>query len=210
MIVSIENLKENTFFLILPPLRYLIFEKNEKKPSAQSFYIMVRRYRRRIVNKDKYSIEQTVLATPSVETWSLIPADEQAETRASRQYSVAILPPSDLQGMRKIKHLTFTISNNSHDDATTPQLLYAIVYVPQGYNPQTLNFPAIGGATQLYPANQYVMSSGVLDFSGGPLRIRSPLSRNLNSGDSIYIVFASPDTSGVAFTAEVKYAITLQ
>ena len=40
------------------------------------------------------------------------------------------------------------------------------------------------------------MSSGVLDFSGGPLRIRSKLSRNLNSGDRIALALATPATTG--------------
>ena len=187
-----------------------IFAKKPSAHSLHSFYIMPRRYRRRIVNKDKYSIEQTILATPPSDNWNTIPGNAEAETQDSRQYSVAILPPSDLQGMRKIKHLTFTVSNNGTNDSSFPQLLYAIVYVPQGYTPQTINYPIPGGATSLYEANQYVMSSGVLDFSGGPLRIKSPLSRNLNSGDSIYIIFATSVTNGVSLTAEVKYAITLQ
>ena len=48
----------------------------------------------------------------------------------------------------------------------------------------------------LYEPNQFVMSSGVLDFSGGPLRIRSKLSRNLNSGDRIALALATPATTG--------------
>ena len=173
---------------------------------------MVRRYRRRIVNKDKYSIEQTVIRTHPLNSWTTI-ASIPPNIAESRQFKIPVLPASDMQGMRKVKHLTFTISNGEWPNSEADSLLYALVYVPQGYHPQDINFPALDSAVSLYDANQYVMSSGVLDFGGGPLRIRSPLSRNLNSGDSIYLLLALPyypKEKDSIFTIEVKYAITLQ
>lgn len=172
---------------------------------------MVRRYRRRYVNKDKYSIEQTVIQTAPYNQWPTVAGGTLIAP--SRQFKVPILPSSDMQGMRKVKHLTFSITNGEWTTTETGPLLYAIVYVPQGYNPQDINYPAPDSAVPLYDANQYVMSSGALDFGGGPLRIRSPLSRNLNSGDSIYLILALPQyetEKESLFTIEVKYAITLQ
>ena len=167
-----------------------------------------RRYHRHSSSRDKYSIEQTTIRTPILNDWAAVEAT--TETDASHQFNMPIIPPTAVEGMRKVKHLTFTISNGASAGESVP-LYYAIVYVPQGYAPQPLRIPLVGQAASLYYANQFVMSSGVLDFSGGPLRIRSPLSRNLNSGDSIYLVLATLQSyAASSFFIEVQYAITLQ
>lgn len=166
---------------------------------------MPRRYRRRIVNKDKYSVEQTVGKTSLSSNWTTIEGSDE-NTQNSVQASYVVVPALDAQGMRKVKHLTcsFTASNDS------AKVIYALVYVPAGYTANPIRFPADDRSTNMYEPNQYVMSVGVLDFSGGPLRIRSPLSRNLNSGDSIQIIFATNDTNSVSLVWSTKYAITLQ
>ena len=163
-----------------------------------------RRYRRHFGNKDKYSIEQTNIITPTPSNWPVVePTDESEQT--SYQYAISIIPPTDMEGVRKVKHLTISFSFN----ADTP-LYYSIVYVPQGYQPQTLHVPAQGYAVNSYRANQFVMNTGALDFTGGPCRIRSPLSRNLNSGDGIYLILATYTQTTQPVLAQVKYAITLQ
>ncbi len=168
---------------------------------------MPRRYyrRRRSGNRDKYSIEDTVVLVPSSSSWPQVPAT--SETQLSRQFTTLIVPSIDAQGMRKVKHLTLTFA--STDDY---KLLYALVFVPSGYSPNALRVPPLGQPTSLYEPNQFVMSSGVLDFSGGPLLIRTPLSRNLNSGDALYLVVAATDTGSndTSLTVNVRYAITLQ
>ena len=171
---------------------------------------MVRHYyrRRRYANKDKYSVEQTSINTPPINAgWTEVPGREDA-TVTTYQYSIAVVPPADIQGMRKVKHLEFTIANTGQD--TFANLYYAIVYVPLGYSPNNLDIPITGTAIGLYDPNQYVMSCGVLDFNAGPCRVKTPLSRNLNSGDSIYLILCTPNSSATAFYAMVKYAITLQ
>lgn len=166
-----------------------------------------RRIYRRTTGKKKYSIEQTIINTPSTDDWGLVLGPD-ATVANSRQIDFPILPPTSLEGMRKVKHfnLSFTCSN----DIGTP-ITYALVFVPEGYAPQDLQLPAQNNAVDLYPANQFVISQGVLDFSGGPLRISTRLSRNLNSGDSIHLVLATYDGVGAASViAAVRYAITLQ
>ena len=37
----------------------------------------------------------------------------------------------------------------------------------------------------MYEPNQFVMNCGVIDPTAGPIRIYSPISRNLNDGDKI-------------------------
>ena len=166
---------------------------------------MPRRYRRHFRNKDKYSIEQTNIVSPVISEWPLFTPTSELESN-SRQFAIAVLPPVDFEGMRKVKHLTISFSF-----IQDIPLFYSIVYVPQGYQPQSLHIPSSGNAISQYDANQFVMSSGILDFSGGPCRIRSRLSRNLNSGDSIYLILAAINSNSDAFVfAQVSYAITLQ
>ena len=154
----------------------------------------MRYYRRRnysYKNKDKYSIEQSA-------------ANIQIDQTGAKYTIVA---PTDLQGMRKVKHLTLNFSCPN----TNVPVYYALVYAPSG---STVNSLQIGTttATSLYEPNQYVMACGVLDFSGGPLRIHCPLSRNLNSGDSIRLVMGyDPDlTQQLTVSTVIRYAVTLQ
>ena len=169
---------------------------------------MVRRYYRRTPrsnNRDKYSVENTVCTTPVSTEWTDVPATDL--TLASKQFPIAIVAPSDTQGMRKVKHLTLSFSS-----PTDVPIYYALVYVPGGYEPSYINYPALGNAISLYEPNQFVMASGVLDFTGGPLRIRTPLARNLNSGDSIYLILAAQATGSTIYSIYIncQYAITLQ
>ena len=152
---------------------------------------MVRRYYKRSYrsNKDKYSVENTTIITPSGASWTPVTGDDTT-TQDSVQFTQVIVPEADVEGMRKVKHLTLSFSNNSQTAEQIP-VLYALVFVPQGYIPNNIRVPVSGSATSMYNPNQFVMSSGVLDFSGGPLRIRTPLSRNLNSGDSIWVILAA-------------------
>lgn len=166
---------------------------------------MPRRFRKRIANKDKYSVEQTAFLTPFFSGWDTHESSADFE-QDSQQYSLSVIEPVDFQGMRKVKHLTITFSSS-----TNVPVYYAIVYCPQGYTPQPLHLPASGSAITFYAANQFIMSSGVLDFAGGPLRIRSRLSRNLNSGDGIYLCLATTSNSSTQnISAHVTYAVTLQ
>ena len=63
----------------------------------------------------------------------------------------------------------------------------------------------------MYEPNQFVMNCGVVDPSAGPIRFTSPVSRNLNDGDSIYMLIRNTNTTAsVVYTCVVRYAITLQ
>ena len=170
---------------------------------------MPRRFPRRYYrNRDKYSIEQTSFLSSSVANWQGIQAIP-GETQASLQWECLIVPADDTQGMRKVKHLSIKLCNAGND---AMPLWYALVYVPQGYVTQNLRLSEVGSSTYLYPANQFVMASGVVDFSAGPTFIRCPLSRNLNSGDRIVLMMATYTTAPSAnqIAGEVTYAVTLQ
>ena len=141
-------------------------------------------------SRDKYSVEQN--------GGSLV-------LGATGNGGVTVVPPATTQGMRKVKHLTLNMANVANTSAASTSLYWALVYVPQGTNANTLQLDS--GST-LYEPNQFVMSCGVFDFDGGPLRIHCPISRNLNSGDSIALVCYG--TASQAFNYVVRYAVTLQ
>ena len=164
-----------------------------------------RRYYKRTGSRDKYSICQSNYISEPFNSWTTIEPGSEFE-QASQQATVVVVPSTGIQGMRKVKHITVTLSSN-----TTFPVFYAIIYVPEGYEPQSLHIPAAGAYVPNYLANQFVMSSGVIDFDAGPTRIRSPISRNLNSGDRVLLILATTSASAQSVIhAQTKYAITLQ
>ena len=172
-----------------------------------SLFLMPRRYRRRnFGNKDKYSIEHTIIRTAPTDQWTQITGEGSVNTSFQTYHTV--VSGADFEGMRKVKHITITASNGS---PTQSPLYYVVAYVPQGYAPQEIKMPIPGVSLSTYEANQFVMSCGWLDFDGGPLRIRTPLSRNLNSGDDIVLILASySQSNSIYYIFDVTYAITLQ
>ena len=158
-------------------------------------------YRRPLANKAKYSQE-----TKSF----IIPAADLELHDSLYQAAYKIVPDTSIQGMRKVKHINISMTSSGSSDSVNP-IYWAIVYVPEGFN---LNS---NGATSpnwlktndsLYEPNQYIMNCGVVDPSAGPIRFSTPLARNLNSGDMIYLVIGlSSNTAGVGGVA--KYAITM-
>ena len=160
-----------------------------------------RNYKRPRYNRDKYSVEQTLISTPPVNTWPIF--EEVGNIQSSRQIAFSMLAPTDIQGMRKVKHFELTFSSS---DSVT-KFYYALVFVPQGYEPQRINIPFGNYATSAYDANQFVISQGILDFDAGPLRIKSPLSRNLNSGDSVYLLLSTIERDATTFMqSSVRFA----
>ena len=155
---------------------------------------MPRKFYRRPINyrsKDKYSVENKagVVSTGAV------------VTNGYYQQPLNIVPQTSVEGMRKVKHTTVTLTAR----ADTAPIYYALVYVPEGYSANAL----FSSSASLYEPNQFVMQAGVMDASAGPIRIRSPISRNLNSGDSIWLIYGSTQ-SNMEINYFVRYAITLQ
>ena len=123
---------------------------------------MPRKYYKRTSKKDKYSIEQTNFCTPAVNSWTQVLAENDSQQN-SYQWNIDVVPSSDFQGMRKVKHITISLCNPGTTNENHP-IIYNIIYVPQGYNAQPIPFPNNGYAQNNYQANQFVMSSGVVDF----------------------------------------------
>lgn len=148
--------------------------------------------------RSKYSIEQKSFRQS---------ANTTTQVNSIYQDTFTIVDAATMQGMRKVKHimcnLTLTGSSSSDTDGVNP-LYWAIVYVPQGTNVGALNIN-----NSLYEPNQYVMNCGVVDPSAGPIRFSSPVSRNLNSGDSIMLVVGKSGSAAATYSGVFKYAITL-
>jgi len=156
---------------------------------------MSRRAPRRTIksyNRDKYSKENFRVSI----------ATGAESVNGLYQGGQVIVPATTVQGMRKVKHVTVSLSK--YTTQTSP-FFWALVFVPQGYSANTLG--VAGGS--IYEPNQYVMACGCIDPDAGPIRIRSPISRNLNSGDSISLVIGSGNQDASYFGV-VSYAVTLQ
>lgn len=153
-------------------------------------------YRRRRFtsgNRDKYSVEHTSIAITTDGTL----------TNQLYQGVQNVVPASPTQGMRKVKHITASLTING---ANNPIIWWALVFVPEGYSVKPIN--GAPGAS-LYEPNQFVLACGVNDPDAGPIRVSSPLSRNLNSGDSIWLVVGTT-VGGTSINGVIQYAITLQ
>jgi hypothetical protein len=145
-------------------------------------------------SRDKYSVEQN--------TFRMTLGPELA------QNSIIVVPSTTIEGMRKVKHLTISLSNSG---STANTVYWAIVYVPYGYTANNLRLPDPNAGGALYEPNQFVMNAGVCDLDAGPTRISTPIARNLNSGDSIYLILGSPGLGATMnLNGLVRYAITLQ
>ena len=135
----------------------------------------------------KYSVQQKAFA---------FNADAGGST------SQVIVPPTTLEGMRKVKHLTVNLSA-----PIDTQFYWALVYVPQGTTVNAINLTSTAG---MYEPNQFVMNCGIIDTNAGPIRISTPLARNLNDGDAIYLVVLPVGAGTTSIRGTVRYAISLQ
>ena len=158
-----------------------------------------RKYRP-IANKAKYSQETNSFKIASTDF---------ATKNDLEQVAYEVVPSTSIQGMRKVKHMQVSLTVGSNTDSVAP-LYWALVYVPEGFNLDSRgdslpNWLQTGGS--MYEPNQYIMNCGIVDPSAGPIRFYSPLARNLNSGDKIFLVVAS--TADYSIAGVAKYAITM-
>lgn len=147
-----------------------------------------RYYKRTRTPRKKYSVQQKAfyfVAAPTSTT------------------SVEIVPATTVEGMRKVKHVTVTLTATSE-----VPFYWALVYAPQGTTPGVLNVATTGDETSLYEPNQFVMNCGVSDPTAGPIRVWSPLARNLNDGDRILLLVRHMDGQPLNVNALTRYAIT--
>ena len=99
-------------------------------------------------------------------------------------------------------------------------VFWALVYVPEGMPIGTLNVttatPGQGQAPALYEPQQFLLASGLYanttasvggGSAGAPLKVWTPLARNLNPGDGIFFIWrASPEAANGQALMTISYA----
>ena len=94
--------------------------------------------------------------------------------------------------------------------SSTAILVYwAFVYVPEGYTANTLSTVS---SSNLYEPNQFVMASGsfVSVADSQPVRMTSPIKRNINEGDSIFFIMRSASAGTIVWAGTLEYYVSNQ
>lgn len=156
-----------------------------------------RRYARRAGRKNKYNINTTSFE-------SIAQSDWQRKPDTSIYYvNKEIVPQSGVGGTRKVKRF---VINMALPPTSNMLLWWALVYVPEGTAP---SLPSVTG--EGYQPSQFVICQGML-ASSAPVRINTPMSRNLNQNDQVMLViwhdFGTPGSQTlVGCGAFIQYAL---
>jgi len=121
---------------------------------------------------------------------------------ASATTAVVIVPPTTTEGMRKVKNFTVNLVPQMDDQFP---VYWALVYVPEGTQAGSMNVSTT--TASLYEPNQFVLTCGISDPTSGPIRFFTPLARNLNSGDAIYLLVGNPTSGTPTILGTARYAI---
>ena len=126
-------------------------------------------------------------------------------TNGLYQNGSVVVPASTIQGVRTVGNWNITVPCALTGGSVA---YWALVYVPQGTNPNTL-FATTGSLEgSMYEPNQFVIASGISDPDAGPIRIRSRIMRKLNSGDQVSLIIGTVSSStSNAFRALVSYSV---
>lgn len=124
--------------------------------------------------------------------------------------SIGLIGAIAAQGMRKVKNFTLNLMTNSE-----VTLIWALIYLPDGGQIGNLNVGVAPNSASLYEPNQNVIMSGLLKSDSAQQTFRTRLARNLNSGDSVGLIFKQvlPYPQGTqpghyTFFVNLNYAIT--
>ena len=169
---------------------------------------MPRRYKRRssrsykLVKPVKYSSE--TFGANAIFQWL-----------SNNNYTSTLIAGTDVLGTRKVKNFTLTITLKtaaSSADFTIP-IFFALVFVPEGTTPSTLNLGTTINnntlqALSYYEPNQNVIIQGCIDAQQ-VYRYKTRLGRNLNAGDTIMLVWrAASDFSASSYLGfTLNYAL---
>ena len=146
---------------------------------------MPRRYRRRYARPSrplktvKYSNETSNFGGNVA--YDKIPANGAL---VLSQNQAPVISAIAAQGMRKVKNISLNLQTNCQ-----VPIVWALVYIPQGQNPSTLNFGQAPNSVSLYEPAQNVIMSGTVYVNSAQQTWRTRLARNLNSGDCIAFIF---------------------
>lgn len=157
--------------------------------------------RRRFRRKNKYNLEQNPGRIPN-SSWQTGILEEQFESNLFTE----VVPATNIEGVRKVKNLSVMISSIKPSDtvAENASIYWALVYVPEGLAPNFLH-----DVGDLYQPSQWVLNTGIINTGQTKTRVYTPLSKNLNKGDRIFLVLGSESPQAYLPTISylVRYAI---
>lgn len=167
-----------------------------------------KRYSRGRTRREKYS-RQCVTLTSSLERYKTPTQQQHGYTYT---HKMCIIPSTLVQGVRRVKNMSIDLvlgnstSGASAAAASDPTLLpgvFAVVFNPEGLNPNDINESTQGGGgeysgiiTQAYYPEQNLMMIREIHPNAGSVHINIPVNKNLNSGDSIHLLLKLPTPSG--------------
>lgn len=139
--------------------------------------------------------------------------------------AVIAVSSTPVQGLRKAKNFTLRLQyqyRGQFQDPGYALVYWALVYVPQNQEASSIDLAGsqvvgdkAAAPVSMYEPNQNVIMSGILTPDQPVQTNRTRLARNLNSGDSIQLVYCwlangNPDGYVVqrAVSANLNYAIT--
>lgn len=171
---------------------------------------MARYYRRRRTyrKKNKWSIEQRP-GFIAGNGWTTT-----TDSYLNRQALIPIVSATTQEGVRKAKNISISLATPAGPSTNQYQtqnwsFYWALVYLPEGSVANELK-----STDQLYTPSQFVINSGIVNAEQGKMRISSRLARNLNQGDSIYLLIGTnssavgtSDNATNRFNYLVRYAI---
>lgn len=155
-----------------------------------------RRYARiRSTRKNKYNINTA--------SWETVQQSEWNQKPNTNFYYAGkdIVPASNIGGTRKVKRF---VINMALPPSSNEIYWWALVYIPEG---TVASVPSLTG--EGYQPSQFVISQGMLTASN-PVRINSPMSRNLNQNDKIAMIIWHDFGGGatnVALGGFIQYAL---
>ena len=139
-------------------------------------------------------------------------AGQSSQTVALNHLSDSTSNRYSLGPIMKVKNFRLNIVFGS-----SVSVLWALVYVPEGMPIGTLSYGQTSAAnvpTSLYEPQQFLIASGLYSSAAvnsganaGPLRVWSPLARNLNPGDGVFLIWRSlENVQGVETFITISYA----
>ena len=182
---------------------------------------MPRRYRYRRYTRPKKSVRYS---NETMYTDWVATVKNGTRFNTHLKFTYPVIPVSNVQGMRKIKNITFNLlmhpdpylGTEITNDNFNPNFYWALVYVPEGQGVgSSVPTDQTNAFASAYEPNQNVIMSGVGQFNS-PLTRKTRLARNLNSGDTVHLIIitsigdadttAQQDT-GFWLTGTINYAI---
>lgn len=136
-------------------------------------------------------------------------------TNGAQQIEMPLIAPSNVQGTRKCKNFELSLCGSPWAGEGVPTEIpvsWALVYVPEGTQPGDIRQGALGTPASLYEPSQNVIMSGIWPGNlTSNYKVKTRLARNLNSGDSIYLILRTsidqPDGASKTVVVNLNYAI---